>query len=421
MTKIAIITGSRSEYGILRNLMKAIDNDDDLDLILLVTGMHLSPEFGLTKKEIIKDGFKPTSEVEMLLSSDTKIGIAKSIALGIDGISEALTRIKPDFTIILGDRFEMLAAAIATIHSDSILVHISGGDVASGMFDDYYRNSITKMAQIHFVSTPLSMQRVLLMGSNPEHVLLTGSLSYDEILHGIFQSREQVSKVIGLNSSKSWCLAVYHPTINEEESLEEFKEMISALKSAIAEYDLQVILIYPNADVGGRMLIEKIKDIEGSDWIVRVNLPREIYITLLKESTFIIGNSSSGIVEAAAISLPSINIGLRQKDRERSECTIDIEGDSAEIFDIIKKIMTDQNFVRNLRAKFSPYGDGHASARILEKIKVLSNRKEEYPSHFIDNSEAVISLKKVNKVPYSKFKEKALTAEELLSLIKMNE
>jgi GDP/UDP-N,N'-diacetylbacillosamine 2-epimerase (hydrolysing) len=315
----------------------------------------------------------------------------------------------------------MLAAAVATIHSESILIHISGGDVASGVFDDYYRNSITKMSQIHFVSTPLSMQRVLLMGSNPEHVFLTGSLSYDEILHSVTPSREEISKAIGLDSTKSWCLAVYHPTVNEKESLKEFKVMISALKSAIDEYELQIVLLYPNADVGGRKIIEEIKTIKGSDWIIRVNLPREVYITLLKESKFIIGNSSSGIVEAAAINLPSINIGSRQQDREKSKCTIDIEGDPVKIMNIIRKILTDQDFIGNLKAAISPYGDGNASVRILRKIKELPNRKEVYPSQFIDNSKMVKSLKTVKKVPYSNFKDEALTTKELLTFLNMNE
>lgn len=411
--KVAVITGARSEYGILKPLLEKLKAHPKIELSLIVTGMHLSPEFGFTEKQIIDEGFLPAARVEMLLSSDSKVSVAKSIAIGILGLVEKLADLKPDFAVVLGDRFEMFAASVAAIHAGCILAHISGGDVASGVFDNYYRHCITKMAQIHFASTPLSMQRVLLMGADPQMTFLTGSLSYDAILHGESPQRIQVSNELGIDASKPWALAIYHPTKEKKQSLEEFEAMISALKKATVEFNLNVLLLYPNADPGGRIIIEKLKQIQQEGWIIHQNLPRNLYIGYFKESKFIIGNSSSGIVEAAAIGCPVINIGARQEGRERAGNTIDVEGDELEIFNTIKQILSDKQFERILKNAYSPYGDGNASIRILNVLLHSPKGKSSYSTSFHDNIDLILKLKKLTKISYKSFEETASNAIDL--------
>lgn len=417
MRKVTVITGARSEYGILRSLMKMLDVHKDIQLDILVTGMHLSPEFGNTHKEIIKDGFKLSTKIETLLSTNSKTGIAKSISLGILGITEELKRTKPDFTVVLGDRFEIFAGALAAIHVNSILVHISGGDVASGVFDDYYRHMITKIAQIHFVSTKKSMERVLLMGANPNHVFLTGSLAYDELLHGHSSSRDEIAQVLGLQILKKWCFAVYHPTIDEETSLKEFENIIKALKSTTKEFDLQVVLLYPNADPGGRSLISRLQMENQKNWIVCDNLPREIYLGLLKESFFMIGNSSSGIVEAPAVNLPVINIGQRQKDREKVGKVIDTNGELTELLCIIRRIMNEYHFVSDLKVENSSYGDGHAAPRILNTLLELPKDRKVYSSEFHNNADLSLKLRKLKQVDFTILKKRAFTVSDLIKSV----
>ncbi|MFX1506534.1 MAG: UDP-N-acetylglucosamine 2-epimerase [Promethearchaeota archaeon] len=417
MRKVTVITGARSEYGILRSLMKMLDNHKDIHLDILVTGMHLSPEFGETYREITKDGFKISAKIESLLSTNSKTGIAKSISLGILGITEELDRTKPDFTIVLGDRFEIFAGALAAVHVNSILVHISGGDVASGVFDDYYRHMITKIAQIHFVSTKKSMERVLLMGANPNNVFLTGSLAYDELLHGPSSSREEITQVLGLQTSKKWCLAVYHPTIDEETSLKEFKNLIKALKSTTKEYELQVVLLYPNADPGGRSLISQLQEEEQEDWVICDNLQRETYLGLLKESVFMIGNSSSGIVEAPAVNLPVINIGQRQIGREKGGKIIDTSGEPIELLNVIREIIDNHHSVSDQKLEKKPYGDGHAAPRILNTLLNLTKDRKAYSSEFHDNVALVLKLQKIKYVDFASLNERAITASDLLKSI----
>ncbi len=418
MRKIAVITGARSEYGILRQLLNLLKASTDIDLNILVTGMHLSPEFGNSRLEIIKDGFDPVAEVESLLSTDSEVGVAKSIALGILGLTEELSRIQPHFTIILGDRFEILAAAIAAAHTNSILVHISGGDIASGVLDNYYRHMITKIAQVHFTSSKASMERVLLMGENPEMVFITGSLAYDELLHLDTPKRNELAKELNLQEEKPWGLMVYHPTRSVNESKIEFNAIQGALTRAMEKIDFQIVLLFPNADPGSRGLISDLKEQKNSNWIIHENVSREIYIGLLKESKFLVGNSSSGIVEAPALGLPVLNIGKRQAGREKGGLIVDLEPDLETILNYILKFIKDKETSQIKNKSSSPYGDGHAAPRILNKLLEIPIERNAYPSDFYDNTDLVSALRKIKSLDFKSFSQRSMSVFDILNIKK---
>lgn len=416
MRKIAVITGARSEYGILRQLLNLLKNTSQIELNLIITGMHLSPEFGYSRSEIIKDGFVPIAEVESLLSTDSEVGVAKSIALGILGLTEELNRIKPHFTIILGDRFEILAAAIAAAHTNSILVHISGGDEASGVFDNYYRHMITKISQVHFTSSKMSMERVLLMGENPEMVFVTGSLAYDELLHLKIPKRIDLARELKLNKGKLWGLMVYHPTGSIETTKQEFKAIQEALSKAMEVFELQVILLFPNADPGSRILINKLEAEKNPNMIIFENLSREIYIGLLKESKFIIGNSSSGIIEAPVLGIPAINVGRRQKGRERGGSVIDSEANTEIILEHILNLLKNKEINTSKEQNISPYGDGYAAPRIFSKLLEIPQERSAYAMDYFDNVDLVIALRKIKSINFKSFGNKSMSVYDIIKL-----
>lgn len=366
MRKIAVLTGTRAEYGILKPMLKAIKAHPDLELVLIVTGMHLSKEFGYTIKEIRKDGFKVKAKVEMLHEEDTGAAMAKSIGKCIEKMAGELGRTKPNFLLLLGDRGEMLAGAIAAAYMNIPIAHIHGGEV-SGSIDEPVRHAITKLAHVHFPATKKSAKRIIKMGEDPFRVFVVGAPSLDTILHEKLPTAPELSKKYNLDLSRPIIMVVQHPVVTESEHA---PDQIRETLEAIIQLKQQTILIYPNADAGGRRMIKVIKEYERYPFIKSFkSIPYEDYLGLMKIADVMVGNSSSGIIEAPSFHLPVVNIGTRQAGRERSTNVIDVEYNRREIVKAVKKALYDKEFREKVRKCKNPYGDGKAAERI---VKILA-------------------------------------------------
>ncbi len=372
MRKIAVVTGTRAEYGILYPVLKAIQAKKDLKLLLMVTGMHLSHEFGYTISEIEKDGFKISSRVDMLLSSDTLAGMAKSVGLGIIGMAQTWEQLKPDIILISGDRVEPLAAAIAGAYMNIPVAHIHGGDKSTGgHVDDLARHATTKFAHIHFPATKKSAERILKMGEEEWRIHTVGSPALDMILNEPLFPAGDLAKRLKLDLSRPLILLVQHPVSTQaDEAPGQMRETLEA----IVELAYPTVVIYPNSDAGGRRVIEAIKEYASYPFIKTFkNLPRREYLRLVKAASVMVGNSSSGLVDAPSFGLPVVNIGIRQEGRERGNNIIDVEHSKQKIIRAIKKALTDKEFLAEVRKCENPYGDGKASQRIadiLSKIEI---------------------------------------------------
>ena len=366
MRKVAVVTGTRAEYGILYPVLRAIEAKTKLGLLLVVTGMHLSHEFGFTIQEIEKDGFKIAAKVDMLLSSDTVGAMAKSVGLGIIEMAQAWEQLEPDIILVLGDRVEPLAATIAGAYMNIPVAHIHGGDSPKGGLDEYARHAITKFSHIHFTATEKSAERVLMMGEDKWRVYVVGSPTIDFILNEPLSPAENLAERLGLDLSKPLVLVVQHPVTTEVDKAA--KQMRETLE-AIVDIGYTTVLIYPNSDAGGRRMIEVITEFESYPFIKTFkSLPRREYLSLMKLASVMVGNSSGGIVEAPSLGLPVVNIGTRQEGRERGKNIIDAGHDKQEIIKAIEKATTDKEFLSEAKKCESPYGDGKASERIAHTL-----------------------------------------------------
>jgi UDP-N-acetylglucosamine 2-epimerase (non-hydrolysing)/GDP/UDP-N,N'-diacetylbacillosamine 2-epimerase (hydrolysing) len=364
--KIAVVTGTRAEYGILYPVLKAIQAKPDLRLLLIVTGMHLSHEFGYTFKEIGKDGFKISAKVDMLLSSDSLGAMTKSIGLGIIGMAQAWEQLRPDIIVVFGDRVEPLAAAIAGAYMNIPVAHIHGGDSPKAGLDEYARHAITKLANIHFPATKKSSDRIVRMGEDEWRVHQVGSPALDVILNEPLLSAKALTKELDLNLSQPLILLIQHSVTTQADKAP--KQMRKTLE-AVTEAGYPTVLIYPNSDAGGRKMIEVIKEYENYPFIkIFKSLPRRKYLSLMKAVSLMVGNSSSGIVEAPSFGLPVVNIGTRQEGRERGNNIIDTGYDKQEIIQAIEKALSDKEFLAAVRKCENPYGDGKASPRIADTL-----------------------------------------------------
>lgn len=365
-----MMTGTRAEYGNLKPLLKAINKHPRLDLALIVTAMHLSKEFGYTIKEIRKDGFRVDTKVEMLHAEDTGAAMAESIGKCVIRMVGVLEQIKPDILLLLGDRAEMLAGAVAAAYMGIPIAHLHGGDVSSSV-DESVRHAITKLAHIHFPATRGSANRIIKMGEDPSRIFVVGAPTMDTILNEKLPKRAELSKKYGFDLSKPILLVLQHPIVTEaDEAAGQMKETLDA----IVELKHQTILIYPNADAGGRRMIKVIKKYEKYPFIESFkSIPYADYLGLMRVASVMVGNSSSGIIEAPAFRLPVVNIGTRQKGRERSTNVIDVGYNRREIVKAVKKALHDRKFRAKVKKCKNPYGDGKASQRIvkeLSKIKI---------------------------------------------------
>jgi GDP/UDP-N,N'-diacetylbacillosamine 2-epimerase (hydrolysing) len=368
--KIAVVTGTRAEYGILKPVLEAIKARAGLELCLVVAGMHLSREFGYTITEIEKDGFPIAARVDMLPGDDTPAAMARSVGTGIIGMADAWVKLKPDIIVVLGDRTEPLAAAIAGAYMNIPLAHIHGGDVC-GNIDDAARHAITRFAHIHFPATKKSAGRIIKMGEEKWRVHTVGSPALDVILHETLLTRDILRRKLGFDLSDPFILLVQHPVTSlADEAPQQMRETLEA----IVELGYPTVVIYPNSDAGGRRIIKVIKEFEKYPLIKAFkSLPRREYLSLMKLAAVIVGNSSSGIVEAPSFGLPAVNVGIRQEGRERGANVIDVGHNKREIIGAIKQALTDKEFRAGVKKGRNPYGDGKASpkiAGILEQIEI---------------------------------------------------
>ena len=371
MRKIAVVTGTRAEYGLLYWIIKGIHEDPELELQLIVTGMHLSPEFGLTVKEIEKDGFPIVERVEMLLSSDTETAIATSMGLGMIGFAKAYERLKPDILVVLGDRFEILSAVAAATPFRLPVAHIHGGEVTEGVMDDLFRHAITKMSHIHFTATDEYKKKVIQMGELPENVFCLGAPGLDNIYKLDLIDKEELYQELGLPFETKVGVVTYHPVTLEKGTAElQISELLQALRSFP---DIYWVFTLPNADTGGRIIAKLINDFAGNNpdkGKVFASLGCVRYLSLLKHASVMVGNSSSGIIEAPSFELPVVNVGDRQRGRVRGQNVIDVHCKRADIIEAIKKVIS-LEFKTALKGMKNPYGEGRGSEKILEKLKTI--------------------------------------------------
>jgi UDP-hydrolysing UDP-N-acetyl-D-glucosamine 2-epimerase len=379
---IGAVTVSRSDYGIYLPVFKAIQADPELQLRLYVGGMHLSPEFGLSVRQIEADGFEICERVEMLLSSDRPEGIAKSIGLGVIGFSQAYARSRPDLLLILGDRFEMLAAAIAALPFNIPMAHIHGGELTEGVIDDAIRHAMTKMSHLHFVSTEAYAKRVIQMGEEPWRVVVSGAPSLDNLRDIQLLTREALGKKYEIETKPPFLLITYHPVTLKYEGT---KDQIEELLAALEKIEGTLVFTFPNADTSSRSIIEAIEGFVARTPRAKlfVNFGTRGYFSLMEHATAMVGNSSSGIIEAASFKLPVVNVGDRQRGRVRAENVIDVGNTHAEILAGIQKALS-QDFRAAISEVVNPYGDGKAATRILDKLKGVKLDKDLINKRFIE-------------------------------------
>lgn len=369
MRRIAVFTGARAEYGLLYWLMKDLQADPDLELQLLVSGMHLSPEFGNTYEKILDDGFVINEKVEMLLSSDTPQGIAKSLGIGVIGFTDALTRLAPDLIVILGDRFEALAVAQTAMLLRIPIAHIHGGEITEGAYDDSIRHAITKLSYLHFTSTEDYRKRVIQLGEHPERVVNVGAIGLDALTKSPVMSLEELSGSLDIELSRPYFLVTYHPvTLADEDPEESFQVLLDSLDKY---KDHQVIITYPNADDGGRKIIPMLESYAAKDpqrVLAIPSLGQKRYLSAVKHAAAVVGNSSSGIIEVPAFGVPTVNIGDRQKGRLAAKSVINCRSSQDSITSAISAAISG-SYRESGETITNPYGQGSASEQIVNALK----------------------------------------------------
>jgi UDP-hydrolysing UDP-N-acetyl-D-glucosamine 2-epimerase len=369
--KICIITGSRADYGLLYWLMKEIDADPELELQIVATGMHLSPEHGETVEVIESDGFSVSAKVEMLVSSDTSVGTAKSIGLGVIGFADAFSRLCPDIVVLIGDRFEMFAAAQAAYVSRIPLAHIHGGELTEGAIDEAFRHAMTKMSHYHFVAAEPYRRRVIQLGEHPDRVFTVGAPGLDNITRLTLLTREELESALGWTFGTRNLLVTYHPvTLGDSNPEIAMRALLDALD---AFPDVKLIMTAPNADAGGlamRKLLENYAAARAERVLLATSLGQVKYLSVMRLVDAVVGNSSSGIIEAPLFRIPTVNIGSRQDGRLRAKSVIDCNEDTDSIVKAIAKAL-DPEFRQSLSDVVSLYGTGHASKAIKEYLKVV--------------------------------------------------
>ena len=385
MKRIGIMTGTRAEYGLLKPLMQEINKDNDLELYLIVSGMHLSPEFGMTYQEIEEDGFEINAKVEMLLSSDSPAGISKSIGLGVIGFADEFQRADLDMLILLGDRYEALSAAICAMVMRIPIAHLHGGELTEGAIDEGIRHSITKMSYLHFTSTEQYRSRVIQLGENPERVFYVGALGVENIKKINLMTKEELERAIHFEIDENTVVVTYHPVTLENNTVEE--QFLNLLKVLDRNPKIRMIFTKANADTNGRIvneLIDKYAAQNSERACAFMSLGQKRYLSALKYCRIVIGNSSSGIIEAPSFGKPIINIGDRQKGRICADSVINCGYTQQEIQQAMETALTEEfeNKARNCR---NPYEKENTAANIISVIKdYLLNDKIKLKKGFYD-------------------------------------
>jgi UDP-hydrolysing UDP-N-acetyl-D-glucosamine 2-epimerase len=359
---IAVVTTSRADYSHLYWVLRDLEAHPDVDLKLIVLAAHLSPEFGATVGEIERDGFPIASRIECLLSSDSDVGMAKTLGLAILGLTDALAQMRPDLLLLIADRYEMLAPASVALTLRIPVAHIEGGEISEGAIDDAVRNALTKMAHIHFTSTDLARARVISMGEESWRVHRAGAPSLDHIRRSTLLTRAELEKALELLLADDVTVVAYHPVTIFKHTTAEADAVFAALESLSG----QIIFCYPNADAGSHELMARIRTFCATrlDAHLFINLASITYWSLLREASVLMGNSSSGIMEAASFRLPVVNVGMRQQGRERGPNILDAEATVESILAQVDK-SRQPAFRESLQSMKNIYGDGHAAERIV--------------------------------------------------------
>lgn len=370
MRKICFVTGTRADYGIMTPLMKEIQMSSEAEIQVIATNMHLSPEYGMTVKEILADGFQVDAKVDSLLSGDSAAATVKSMGLTQIGMADAFDRLKPDLIVILGDRYEMLAVASAALIFRIPIAHLHGGETTEGAYDDCIRHAITKLSTLHFTSTQLYAQRVIRMGEDPERVFYVGSLGAEAIRHEKTISREELEKILGFELGEKYIVATFHPvttTPGEEES--QTKAFTEALGTLFND-GWKVLITMPNSDTGGKTVAGIIKE-----WAAKypdnvktvASLGRLNFYSALKNSAAAVGNSSSGLIEAPSFGIPTLNIGDRQKGRAQGESVINCSPDKNGIIQGLNTVLSD-SFRQKAKYATNPYEKAGTLQAITDKL-----------------------------------------------------
>lgn len=367
---VCLITGTRAEFGLLKPVMMRIRESDNLSLQVIATGMHLLPEYGNTVSEISRNGIPISARVPMIVSGNDKTSMTLSIGLGIISFTQVLNDLDPDIVLVLGDRFETFAAAVAASFSGRVVAHMAGGDTLQAGYDEYVRHAITKISHIHFPATDASAERIIRMGEERKNVFITGSTALDTINHLELPPPEKIRKKYHLEE-KDFILVVQHP-ISTDPTLS--REQMRTTLDAILELGYQMLVLYPNNDPGGAEIIEVINNYEKSspDKIHAYrSIPFEDYLGIMQIASVMVGNSSSGIIESPAFHLPVVNVGNRQKGRERAENVLDVPHEKEKIKRSIQTALSDGPFLARVQNCTNPYGDGHASERIVDVLSTI--------------------------------------------------
>jgi len=362
MKKVCVVTATRAEYGLLYWLMKEIENDNELELQLIVTGMHLSPEFGMTVKEIEKE-FKIDKKLEILLSSDSKIGISKSMGLAQISFAEAFEELKPDFVVVLGDRFELIPIVSTAVVFNIPVVHLHGGEKTEGAVDEYFRHSITKMSYLHFTSTEEYRKRVIQMGENPKRVFNVGAFGLENIHRVKLLNKEEFEESINFRLKDKNILFTYHPeTLDSKNIIKNFTEILNALEKV----QCGIIFTKANSDDGGRVINKMIEEFvqKHNNCVVFDSLGQLRYLSALQYIDAVVGNSSSGLIEVPSFNKWTINIGDRQKGRIKAESVVDIEYNQNEIIEALKMVFNNRIETKNPYQK-----EIYPSKKVIEVIK----------------------------------------------------
>lgn len=368
MKKIVILTSTRAEYGLLVPIIKKLNVEPEIDVRVVATGTHLSPEFGMTVKEIESDGVEVDKKIDILLSSDTPTAISKTMGLALMGFGDYFEECKPDALMVLGDRYESLAVCIAALNARIPIIHLHGGEATEGLVDEAVRNAITKLSYLHFTSTEEYRNRVIQMGESPDRVFTVGAMGVENALHTSLLQKEELEKSLGCTFGKKIAILTFHPvTLEDDTAKEQIDEIIGALKN---HPEITFICTKANADAGGRIINKRLT--ECSEILENVYLFDSLgmlrYLSALSIADFVIGNSSSGIIEVPSFKIPTINIGDRQKGRIQSQSIINCKPYQEDIMNAIDKAMSDE-FKRVVRKSVNPYGEGNTSDEIVKITK----------------------------------------------------
>ena len=365
---IAVVTSSRADYSHLYWPLRDLQAHPDIDLKVIALASHLSPEFGSTIREIEADGFPIAARLECLLSSDTDVGMAKSIGVAVLSLADTLGQMRPDLLLLIADRYEMLAPASVALALRIPIAHIEGGEISEGAIDDAVRNALTKMSHIHFTSTDLARRRVIGMGEEAWRVHRAGAPSLDHLRRSTLLTQQALETQLELDLQQPTVVVAYHPVTILRETTRE----ADALFSALQQLEEQIVFCYPNADAGSRSLITRTESFlkERGGGRVFINLPAVTYWSLLRHVKLMIGNSSSGIMETASFALPAVNVGMRQQGRERPANVLDALPKTDSILEEIRRAQSPA-FLQAIQGMTNPYGDGHAAERIVQVLTTL--------------------------------------------------